>query len=239
MKAINPFSCVFTTGIVLLAHMAPSYSHACSGVFHADFTKPSEMAPRANATVRDTSNIVARVIQGFAGAFNAFQARTVTGPLLEQAIVASRNDAFTRSYPIPPHIRRQLQGYATEESMNHVRYTIGHGSPFNLARIVDMGDFADAVTLVDVVVFRDSSAAANLSAWAHELTHIDQFREWGVGSFSVRYARNWREVEDPAYRQGDGFDDWRQSQRDRAQKRSSSASKSAEMGPDSRSAGRC
>jgi hypothetical protein len=64
------------------------------------------------------------------------------------------------------------------------------------------------VTLIDVVVFRGPSEAADPSMWAHELTHVDQYRDWGVHSLAVQYARNWRSVEDPAYAKGNGYQAW-------------------------------
>jgi hypothetical protein len=93
--------------------------------------------------------------------------------------------------------------------MNRVRYKIGDNGFVNLAHLLEQGGVASAVTLIDVVVFRGPSEADDLSIWAHELTHVDQYRSWGVHSFAVQYARNWRSVENPAYAKGDGFWAWR------------------------------
>ena len=92
--------------------------------------------------------------------------------------------------------------------MNRVRYKIGDNGFANLAHLLEQGGAASAVTLIDVVVFRGPSEAADLSTWAHELTHVDQYRDWGVHSFAVQYARNWHSVEDPAYAKGNGYQAW-------------------------------
>jgi hypothetical protein len=146
--------------------------------------------------------------QDAANAINELQANTVTGPALEQAIIASRNTAINGAMPIPPEIRRALTGYASEDSMNRVRYKIGDNGALNLAHVLEQGGDAAAVTLIDVVVFRGPSEAADPSIWAHELTHVDQYASWGVHSFAVQYTRNFRSVEDPAYAKGNGYQAW-------------------------------
>jgi hypothetical protein len=114
-------------------------------------------------------------------AVNELQASTLSGPVLEQAINASRNTAINGAMPIPPHIRQQLAGYASVDSMNRVRYKIGDNGFLNLARLLEQGGFAAAVTLDEVIVFKGPSEAEDVSVWAHELVHVDQYRD-GVHS---------------------------------------------------------
>jgi hypothetical protein len=140
------------------------------------------------------------------------QAQTAGAPL-EQWIVASHDSALKGALPIPDYIRRQLTGYASEDSMNRVRYKIGDGGFLNLARVLEQGGFASAVTLIDVVVFRGRTEANDLSIWAHELTHVDQYRSsGGVHSFAIQYARDYNAVENPAYAKGNGYWAWAQQQ---------------------------
>ncbi len=154
-------------------------------------------------------NAVFHAIYGVMNAVNWIQASVVTGPLLELAIVRSRNDAIEGAAPIPPSIRRQLTGYATEASMKIVRYKIGNVGSFNVAHLIERGGFADAVTLIDVVVFRDANSARNVCAWAHELRHVDQFTKWGAQGFAIRYILNWHSVETEAYARGEGYPAWK------------------------------
>ncbi|MNF04821.1 hypothetical protein D3C80_2044220 [compost metagenome] len=58
----------------------------------------------------------------------------------------------------------------------------------------------EAVTLVDVIVFRSlNDAMENLPLWAHELKHVEQYQQWGVEEFAARYSRDFNAVESPAY----------------------------------------
>jgi hypothetical protein len=136
----------------------------------------------------------------------------VAGNGLEQWIIASHNSAINGSMPIPPQIRQQLTGYASEDSMNRVRYKIGDNGVFNLAGVIEKGGFAAAVTLIDVVVFRGPTEANDPSIWAHERTHVDQYQNWGVHSFAIQYARDYNGVENPAYAKGNGYWQWAQRQ---------------------------
>jgi Domain of unknown function (DUF4157) len=131
---------------------------------------------------------------------------------LEQWILASHNTAINGAMPIPPQIRQALTGYASEDSMNRVRYKIGDNGFLNLAHMLEQGGFASAVTLIDVIIFRGPSEASDPSIWAHELTHVDQYRDWGVHSFAIQYARDYNSVEAPAYAKGNGYWAWAQNQ---------------------------
>jgi hypothetical protein len=107
-------------------------------------------------------------------------------------------------------IRTILTGYASEYSIDRVRFKVGDAGFLNLAHLLEQGGLASAVTLNDVVIFKGPSEAANPAIWAYELTHVDQYRDWGVDNFAVSYTRNWHDVENPAYAKGDGFLAWYQ-----------------------------
>src|ERR1700735_3749442 len=122
-------------------------------------------------------------------ALNEAQAQA-EGAALEQWIIASHNTAISGSMPIPNQMRQALTGYASEDSMNRVRYKIGDNGFLNLANNLERGGFAAAVTLIDVVVFRGPTEANDPAMWAHELTHVDQYTQ-GVHDFAIRYARDY------------------------------------------------
>ena len=140
---------------------------------------------------------------------NEIQAQ-VGGVPLEQWIIASHNTAVNGAMPIPPNIRQALTGYASEDSMNRATFKIGDSGVLNLANDLERGGFAAAVTLIDVIVFRGPTEASNPSIWAHELTHVDQYAQWGVHSFAIQYARDYNSVEAPAYAKGNGYWAWAQ-----------------------------
>lgn len=141
------------------------------------------------------------------------------GPILEQWLIGSRNSAIGTSQPIPPQIRQALTGYIENDILNRARFKVGDNGILNLAGLtIAYGDRiygreVDAVTLIDLIVFRNSNDAYNNPAlWAHELTHVKQFRDWGTRDFSIRYARDSNGVEDQAYAVGNGYNNWKASQ---------------------------
>ena len=129
------------------------------------------------------------------------------GFALEQLIIALHDSAIIGAAPIPDRVRQRLSGYASENSMNRVRYKIDDTGLLNLTQVLESGGVA-AVTLIDVVVFRGPSDANDPSLWAHELTHVDQYMAWGLHGFTTQYARDPNSVEKPAYAKGNGYWAW-------------------------------
>jgi hypothetical protein len=81
------------------------------------------------------------------------------GVPLEGWTIASHNTAINGAMPIPPYIRQALTGYASEDSMNRVRFKVGDSGFLNLAHMLEQEGFAAGVTLIDVIVFRGPSEA--------------------------------------------------------------------------------
>lgn len=186
---------------------------ACGGIFDIACNLKSgglsagNIIKQTQTAGQDIGNTAQKAAQDVSNAVNELQANILSGPALEQAIIASRNTAINGSMPIPQNIRRQLTGYSSEDSMNRVKYKIGDSGFANLAKLLEQGGMASAVTLVDVIVFQGPSEAADPALWAHELTHVDQYGD-GTHSFAVRYTRNWQTIENPAYEKGNNFSAW-------------------------------
>jgi len=130
--------------------------------------------------------------------------KQAAGLLLEQWLINSRNESIVGAAPVPADIRAKLARFVDKAVLDAARYKIDESSELNLANLnLHYGDMVAnhvaAVTMIDVIVFRDTAAAADASIWAHELHHVRQFREWGVHDFAMRYAHDFHEVEDPAY----------------------------------------
>jgi Domain of unknown function (DUF4157) len=149
--------------------------------------------------------------QAVLNAINDLQANTLSGPILEAAILASQSTASQGAMPIPADVRRRLSGYVSEDALNSARFKIGDNGFANVAHLIEQGGQADAVTLVDVIVFRGPTEAKNIVTWAHELSHVEQYRQWGVRDFAVSYTKNWHNVEEPAYSKANGFLKWEES----------------------------
>jgi hypothetical protein len=139
------------------------------------------------------------------------------GAALEQALIASRNTAVGTSQPIPPEIRAALQGFIDDDVLNRVRFKVGDNGLLNVANLtLTYGDSftggagVAAVTLIDVIVFHNESDANSYPGlWAHELTHVKQFRDWGTHDFAIRYARNSSGVENEAIGVANNYAAWR------------------------------
>ncbi len=136
----------------------------------------------------------------------------VTGPTLALWIQESRNSAIGQGQPIPDEIRAELQGYIEDWVMDRARFKVGDSGVANLGRLVNKYGDINAITLDDLIVFHNQDAADSPAIWAHELTHVKQYKAFGVVGFASRYAANYREIENPAYAMGDGYEAWSQQQ---------------------------
>lgn len=145
----------------------------------------------------DLETMAARAI----ASFEQFRA-----PVLEAWLLGSRNDAYLDTAAVPEHIRRALVDIVPAAVLERARYKTGFADTLNLGNVaMNYGDLLDgrmveAITLVDVIVFRNAGDAEdNIALWAHELTHVQQFMDWGVREFARRYVDDPAAVEAPAY----------------------------------------
>ncbi len=120
---------------------------------------------------------------------------------LQGWIVQSRNTAATGDIrTIPLNIRAQLEPYYDIQVLDSARYKVGDDGELNAANTMLQNPDVNAVTLMDIIVFRDSDDALNnVALWAHELKHVQQYLQWGVREFATRYTRDYNAVEAPAY----------------------------------------
>ena len=136
-------------------------------------------------------------------------------PTLANWIKVSRTQAIAEGVkPIPAAVKRRLAGYFSEDVLERVRYRVGLAQATALpAAAFEFGD-AIAMTLGDVVVFRDSQRAEiDASLWAHELQHVLQFDSWGIPRFAETYLVDWEAVEIEARAAASEFDIWEQVQK--------------------------
>ena len=125
---------------------------------------------------------------------------STAGTALGEAIRHSRNAAIGQAKPIPAGVRNQLRDFFPDAVLDRVKFKVGDDGVLNLARNTLFNASVGAITLDDVIVFRsDDDAQRNISLWAHELRHAQQYLEWGVHSFAVQYVRDSSRVENEAY----------------------------------------
>jgi len=123
-------------------------------------------------------------------------------PLLAATIRISKRQAEAeRRRRIPEHVRRALEPFFDEAVLKNVRWTLPDGRP-GLGSMLTGWYFrtGGAVTFDDVVVVSDEDMAENVWLWAHELTHVEQYRRFGIDGFAREYIVNWRGLEEAAHR---------------------------------------
>lgn len=120
---------------------------------------------------------------------------------LQRWLEASRNSASVQGVEgIPLHIRAALESYYDLQVLDAVRYQVGNGVALNAANSMLQNPDVNAVTLLDIIVFRHAEDAQNnVALWAHELKHVQQYQQWGAAQFASQYTRDYRSVEAPAY----------------------------------------
>lgn len=122
-------------------------------------------------------------------------------PALADWLLRSRDAALAEGVqPMPPVIRQQLLAYYPSQLLDAARYKVGSNDQRGAATAMLQNPDIRAVTLVDIIVFRTQQAALNdVALWAHELKHVEQYQQWGVQAFALRYTRDFGAVEAPAY----------------------------------------
>ncbi len=102
--------------------------------------------------------------------------------------------------PMPLHIRSQLEPFFDLAVLESAHYRVGDEVALNAGNTLLRNPDVNAVTLIDAIVFRHASDAQdNVALWAHELKHVEQYLDWGVAEFALRYTLDYRAVEQPAY----------------------------------------
>jgi hypothetical protein len=111
--------------------------------------------------------------------------------------------------PIPPAVYRSLLGYFPAALLQKCRFAATGARAFSLpAFAVSYGD-PKAVTLSDVVLFKNQLVAeTDLKDWAHELSHVMQFQRWGIEGFAEHYVRDSSAVEHEAIDNANRFAAW-------------------------------
>ena len=122
---------------------------------------------------------------------------------LAQAIRSSRASARRGgTESIPDGIREALQDYFPQEVLEEVRWSFPN-------RDLDLGSLVawykaegGAVTLQDTIVYAGRSGLESEYLWAHELTHVMQYRELGLNDFARLYATHPELLERQARKNG-------------------------------------
>jgi hypothetical protein len=135
-------------------------------------------------------------IDGIAQSVRQFTARGLASWLVQ----SHANAAAGETQPIPLNIRLQLEPFYSLQVLDSARYKVGDEVELNTANTMLHNPDVNAVTMLDIIVFRHTDDALNnVELWAHELKHVQQYLELGVDEFASRYTRDYRLIEAPAY----------------------------------------
>jgi hypothetical protein len=136
--------------------------------------------------------------------------RQYAARVLAHLMEAARAQAIAEGVrPVPPRISRGLLGYFPATILRQARYATGHTEGLSLPALAFTYGDAAAMTLGDVILFRDERAAqTDLKLWAHELTHVMQYQRWGIEGFAAHYIEDSAAVEQEARDNATRFDAW-------------------------------
>jgi hypothetical protein len=128
------------------------------------------------------------------------------GPPLAEAIRSTRDRVYPQGRPIPGALRRQLAPFFPRTVLEKVRYATAWDPTQDLLPALFMGNSPkSAMTLGDVILFRDAHGVTDPLLWAHELTHVMQYQQLGVAAFATRYLERGWELEAEAMEKADAI----------------------------------
>jgi hypothetical protein len=124
----------------------------------------------------------------------------VMGPALADAIRNGRDHAYPHGKAIPAAIRQKLEPFFSPTLLQKVRYSTEWQEATSEGALysVLLATGAEAVTLGEVIIFRDAQHAADPLLWAHELTHVEQYTRLGVATFAAQYLQQGWQMEQEA-----------------------------------------
>ena len=128
------------------------------------------------------------------------------GPSLAETIRSTRDRVYPQGHPIPVALRRQLAPFFPRTVLEKVRYATAWDPTADLLPALFMGRSPKAaMTLGDVILFRDAHGVTDPLLWAHELTHVLQYQQLGVTAFATRYLERGWELEAEATAKADAI----------------------------------
>ncbi len=117
-------------------------------------------------------------------------------PALATTIRLTRDRAWSAGVrPAPANVVKALSPYFSPGVLSQVRWRTPMQQPSVSGLLVHWYFREGAVTLSDVVLFSDAGLAQDPGFWAHELTHVEQYRRYGVDGFARRYVNDWESLE--------------------------------------------
>ena len=115
---------------------------------------------------------------------------------LAAAIRAAKERYEAQSQPLPTEVKAALKGHFEQDILNATRWTVGN-IEITLPNFIGQGrkffnNDSYAVVVDNIIVFNTApgSWTQNSHWWAHEVTHVEQYKKWGIENFSYRYLKD-------------------------------------------------
>ncbi|MBI3476590.1 MAG: DUF4157 domain-containing protein [Acidobacteria bacterium] len=141
--------------------------------------------PNPGPVIQRLPQIIQRLPQDIANLGNP------AGLALAAAVRHAEAQASYGARPIPPAVYQQLQGYFAPNFLQGVRYNTFDNARISLdSAVMMLNNDVAAITLNNIVVFRNENEAQNAYTWAHELTHVLQYQNLGIDAFANMYTTN-------------------------------------------------
>jgi hypothetical protein len=176
-----------------------------AGVHFAGGEEPRLIARKSQAVIRDAGDAgLEKVADYWLAATDKDPAegdlkRRAAG--LALAIRVGRLEAIRGGVePVPAALKRKFRKHYDEGVLDEARWTVAEPGS-RLGRVLARWPAEHgAVTLGNVIVFKTRRASRNRGLFAHELAHVEQYRELGISEFARRYAKDMEPIEAEASR---------------------------------------
>jgi hypothetical protein len=167
---------------------------AVSGSSPANKERPKDKSPRQSSV---EPSPLAALTQTVSALF---------GPPLAEAIRSTRDRVYPHGRPMPAEVRQKLAPFFPGAVLTQVRYATEWDPTEDTLPALFMGHSTkSAMTLGDVILFRDVQGVADSLLWAHELTHVMQYTQLGITAFATRYLEQGWELEAEAMARADAI----------------------------------
>lgn len=133
---------------------------------------------------------------------------TLFSAQLAEAIRSTRDRVYPHGQPMPAELRRKLAPFFPHAVLEKVRYSTEWDAAEDMLPSLILGSGATAaITLADLILFRDGLGVNDPLLWAHELAHVEQYKRLGVAAFATQYLERGWELEAEAMAKADAIRD--------------------------------
>jgi hypothetical protein len=141
--------------------------------------------PQPGRAIQQLPGEIQRLPQTIGNLFNP------VGLAFAASIRQAEGQASWGARPIPANVYQQLQAYYAPEFLQSVRYNTFNTTRISLdSAVMALNNDVAAITVNNIVVFRNEYDAQDPVLWAHELTHVIQYRNMGIDTFANVYTTN-------------------------------------------------